>query len=752
MEAAVEVALPASVELARLMGSPEGFGSGGVVVGEVRWHMEGACSSGDVRLGFEDVSEEMPNGIKNLIDTLMHFATAYSSLYTTQLMLARKMIFSDDIHAFNVSAPAFWEKIPDSEVRLEVSHQSSLESDDVVNDHGSGNMKSHPLTLHPDAKPVRQKSGKIARKNSGCTKRSGMVQMEVSNCKSGLHDVNGTFPELASSSASCNISVQRNNDVNHQTSAKLATLINMFLGKLNLLLSSVNRTFEMFLILSQCLGFASMVVHFAQTKAMISEKHQLVKQKNSSISRRGDKRNSKFNQKSRCDSFSLKNGLVGFNSAAGGNNFIGIYGLKPDVFDITKYVDEPSVDELLRGGYSCPFIAKDKGKKAATTNSDILQSVRNACSVLQSQKVLQTQNSAETDNSLIRKDSTGSVALSSAVVQTDGIKEDSCSTDLPSSQKVHESDDKIKMADIADSSLYKPKDILERLSLPPPKDLDLLLSDASKTTTSSKNSTDPRLGKLVSQRTGLPPFPWSHSFSGHNKLGSDAVKLSTSRTICQGRWVKVKNFSALQKGSVDLLKDFESLTFDQSLVPSISDRPENDLVPVERVLSASGACSPSKVLADEYSTTHTAAQTLLDMAAYSKKNPCATVKLLKKPSQMAMKASKLKSIDKKFEAPKSTRPNIPLKVRDDGFSSKKPRLSTDVTNAFNFNHTDRKATVEPSSLFSFKSPPRKKLFRDSNANTGSYGINLVKKSCVIETPRGTDRPSSSKQKFWKSSQ
>ncbi|KAK6117042.1 hypothetical protein DH2020_049218 [Rehmannia glutinosa] len=727
------------------MGSPEGFGSDGVVVGEVRWHMEGACSSGDVRLEFEDVSEEMPNGIKNLIDTLMHFATAYRwniLKVVNHSMLSKFSVyhstnagsendFSDDIHAFNVSAPAFWEKIPDSEVRLEVN-----------------------------AKPVRQKSGKIARKNSGCTKRSGMVQMEVSNCKSGLHDVNGTFPELASSSASCNIS----GEVGIIEGCITVRSSQLIFGKPdNFICLFVRFTLHIEAITrlkgAKVDGFALEISIFLKlpcdisTPLFVIEKHQLVKQKNSSISRRGDKRNSKINQKSRCDSFSLKNGLVGFNSAAGGNNFIGIYGLKPDVFDITKYVDEPSVDELLRGGYSCPFIAKDKGKKAATSNSDILQSVRNACSVLQSQKVLQTQNSAETDNSLIRKDSTGSVALSSAVVQTDGIKEDGCSTDLPSSQKVHESDDKMKMSDIADSSLYKPKDILERLSLPPPKDLDLLLSDASKTTTSSKNSTDPRLGKLVSQRTGLPPFPWSHSFSGHNKLGSDAVKLSTSRTICQGRWVKVKNFSALQKGSVDLLKDFESLTFDQSLVPSISDRPENDLVPVERVLSASGACSPSKVPADEYSTTHTAAQTLLDMAAYSKKNPCATVKLLKKPSQMAMKASKLKSIEKKFEAPKSTiRPNIPLKVRDDGFSSKKPRLSTDVTNAFNFNHTDRKATVEPSSLFSFKSPPRKKLFRDSNANTGSYGINLVKKSCVIETPRGADRPSSSKQKFWKSSQ
>lgn len=54
----------------------------------------------------------------------------------------------------------------------------------------------------------------------------------------------------------------------------------------------------------------------------IVEKNQLIKQKNSSAGRRGEKRNSKH--KNKCDSFSLKNGLVGFSSTAGGNNFFGM--------------------------------------------------------------------------------------------------------------------------------------------------------------------------------------------------------------------------------------------------------------------------------------------------------------------------------------------------------------------------------------------------------------------------------------------
>ncbi|KAL0327748.1 UNVERIFIED_CONTAM: hypothetical protein Sangu_1852800 [Sesamum angustifolium] len=585
MEAAVEVAAPAAVEVGRLMRSAEGFGSGGsggVVVGEVRRHTEGACSSG---------------GLK------------------------------DDIHSVNLSEPAFWRNIPDSEPCVEICKPSSLHDNDATNDRVSGNTTFHPSTLDLDSKLVLQKSGKIVRNSSGCTKKSGLSQMEVSKPKPGLPHINGISPELPSSSASCSLS--------------------------------------------------------------------------------------------------------------------GVYGLKPDSFDITKYVKELSLDGLLRGSYGSPSIAEDNGEKAPNSNNNLLESVRKVCSVLQAQKVLQAQNCAEIDTSCTQKGSTSLVTVNSALGQTDDDKGDNCAADLPLSDKVQDSDVKIQISNV-DSPLYQPKDVFERLALPPPKDLDSLLSDASKPT--SSKSTDPRVGKPVSHRTGLPPFPWSHSFSGHNKVGSDAVKLSTSRTICQGRWVKVKNSTLLQKGSANLLADFETLTFDQSLVPStnlLSEDRENEVAPAERVLSAS----------DEYSQTCAAAKTLLDMAAHSlKQNPCPTVKLLKKPSQIAMKASKLKSVersDKLFDEPKSTmRPTNPLKVGNDGFPSKKLRFSTDVKQTY-IVHAE---PVKKGPLhWPVKSPPRK-LFRDSNAGTNNYGINLVKKSCMMKPPRGTDRPSSSQQKFRKPSQ
>lgn len=144
---------------------------------------------------------------------------------------------------------------------------------------------------------------------------------------------------------------------------------------------------------------------------------------------------------------------------------------------------------------------------------------------------------------------------------------------------------------VADSQVYQPKDILQRLALPPPKDLDLLLSDASKASSSSKYSTDLRLSKTVSHRTGLPPFSWSHAFSGHSKLGADAGKLATNRAACPGRWANVRNSFVLQKGCADLLVDFESLTFDENLVPQVNTSRESHQI--ERVLTSPAAACPA---------------------------------------------------------------------------------------------------------------------------------------------------------------
>lgn len=118
-----------------------------------------------------------------------------------------------------------------------------------------------------------------------------------------------------------------------------------------------------------------------------------------------------------------------------------------------------------------------------------------------------------------------------------------------------------------DFQLYDPKDILERLTLPPPKDLEALLLDAAKSSAPSRSNSDMRSAKQISRQVGLPPFPWSHAFNGHCRTNSDAVKLLTSRSTCQGQWARIPTSTTSLGTSTDCYTNLESLTYNQSLVP-----------------------------------------------------------------------------------------------------------------------------------------------------------------------------------------
>lgn len=113
-----------------------------------------------------------------------------------------------------------------------------------------------------------------------------------------------------------------------------------------------------------------------------------------------------------------------------------MYGLKPDVFDITKFVNELPLHDLISGNYTSPCISRDKGTRSASSSNDLMHLVRKACSVLQPQKGLQSQNSAEIDNGCIRSDSTSLITANFALGQADGDKRDNCTPLLLSSNEV----------------------------------------------------------------------------------------------------------------------------------------------------------------------------------------------------------------------------------------------------------------------------------------------------------------------------
>ncbi|KAG2677157.1 hypothetical protein I3760_12G086000 [Carya illinoinensis] len=500
------------------------------------------------------------------------------------------------------------------------------------------------------------------------------------------------------------------------------------------------------------------------TRRISPENTPLLTQKNN-FNKRSDKRGLKVPAKIKYDSFSMKAGLSNFSSASGGNNFFGLYGLKLDTNDITKLVDELALNDLLDGTYKCSSLVKDKGKKAENMSEDILHSVRKAFSVLQLSRPVQSQDIADVDSFSNKKIST--CILSSV----SGNKGESCTPDLSSCNKDSYSKPDM-LANPLDLPLYQPKDILKNLVLAEPKDLESVLLDAAKS--SLRNTSDIRPGKQMSRRVSLPPFPWSHTFSGHCRNNSDAIKSATTRSTCQGRWVMIGNVSSFPRTTTDFLASIESLTYDQSLVPpGLSS--ENKISPLTSVrlpwsdrdsLSSATYLKASHIFRDPGGQVNyqgngqcprliAAAQTLYDIANHSvKQNPDGMIRWPKKPPQKAMRARKLKSNGKHEEIFATSIPlfasNNLVRNVDPLMSSKKPKLSM-IESSKDLDHSNclRKGPLSWSTLRSSRSSPGKST-KDTIAETKHSTVSILKQSCTMPPPtRVLDKDCNSLQKVRK---
>jgi len=117
---------------------------------------------------------------------------------------------------------------------------------------------------------------------------------------------------------------------------------------------------------------------------------------------------------------------------------------------------------------------------------------------------------------------------------------------------------------------------LERIAVPRSQDLDSLLLDESKPVVPKKNSNNLRSGKQVSHQPSLPTFPWSLAFGSHSRTNSDIVKLSTSRSTCQGKWARIGLIASSTDISRGCFTNLDSFSYDQSLVPSTSSSSHKD--------------------------------------------------------------------------------------------------------------------------------------------------------------------------------
>ncbi|XP_019422158.1 PREDICTED: uncharacterized protein LOC109331851 isoform X2 [Lupinus angustifolius] len=480
------------------------------------------------------------------------------------------------------------------------------------------------------------------------------------------------------------------------------------------------------------------------------EKTQLQKQK-SNGTKRGDKRSFKVpSAKSKFESSSMKMGASLFSSSSGANNFFGLYGLKHDFHDVTKLMDEQPLDELLKGTFARPNLGKDKVKRTSSLNENFMNSVRKACSILHSPKSVQSQNTAEMDFS---SNKTSPCELSSVcAVESVGNeeKDQSCTKDVPSCSKDLCSETEI-IASPLDIPLSQPKDVLERIALHPFQDLDSLLLDLSKSTN------DLRSGKQASRRSSLPSFPWSHAFGGHSRTNSDTVKLSTSRSACQGKWARTGIIASSTDIDRSCFTNLDSFSYDSSLVPSTGCS-DNKLLPSlfsnlpshQWDSSSPVTCKDSQFNAEVGGQTDptendeccprvlAAARTLCELATRSlRQNPDGILRWQRKTSHKAMKTCNYKSNDKLEEMP-----SIPISmIGSDVFSSsagqtmpsKKPRLSIVENKNSGHSNNFRKGPCTWSTSKSSRSIPSKPI-KDSIVEGKRTTSSILKQHCMMPPP------------------
>lgn len=110
------------------------------------------------------------------------------------------------------------------------------------------------------------------------------------------------------------------------------------------------------------------------------------------------------------------------------------------------------------------------------------------------------------------------------------------------------------LASLNDSLLHQPKDILERLALPPTIDLDALLRDAPVPAVSLQTN-NIHSGRQASHKSSLPPFAWSHSHGGPSKANIDSGKLFTNRNMFPTRWVRLDSYCTLLGNATSYFSD-----------------------------------------------------------------------------------------------------------------------------------------------------------------------------------------------------
>ncbi|KAH9308932.1 hypothetical protein KI387_036843, partial [Taxus chinensis] len=263
----------------------------------------------------------------------------------------------------------------------------------------------------------------------------------------------------------------------------------------------------------------------------------------------GEKRSGKPDQ-TRVDCFGIKNGSL--NSYAGENNILGVYGIKAEPVNVSKYMADLSLEDLLNGDCKVPRFSRVDTRESHNNNESVLQCVQKICQILPSQSVTSKKNANSVDTNCNLKEK-----LSRSTADKENVEVSSLRKEIQNSEPC-EADFK----DVMKASLrpvfpennlpfYQPEEFLQCLGISPFESLDSLISQSPiRKTNGLQGSSFQNSNTCMAQNGCIPPFPWSLPYCGPCKSSLDICRSSANRSINARQCIQIGGTQFTNKYSV----------------------------------------------------------------------------------------------------------------------------------------------------------------------------------------------------------
>ncbi|GLJ37041.1 hypothetical protein SUGI_0750550 [Cryptomeria japonica] len=279
-----------------------------------------------------------------------------------------------------------------------------------------------------------------------------------------------------------------------------------------------------------------------------NEKSTKSKRKHGQVFKVGEKRSGKLHQ-TRVDCSGTKTGSS--NSNAGGNNILGIYGFKAESINITKYMQDLTLEDLLNGKCNVARFSRVETRESHNNNKNLLQCVQKICQILPSQSNRSTKNTKSLDTNYNLK---GELSISTADKEKVGGEASS------PRKEVHNSDPwEVNFKDAVKAGLgpdflvnrlplYQPEEFMQNLRISPIESLDSLISQSPiQKINGSKGLPFLNSNTCMVHNSSIPPFSWSLPYCGPCKSVLETCRFSTIQNINARQWIQLSGTQPMNK-------------------------------------------------------------------------------------------------------------------------------------------------------------------------------------------------------------